>query len=133
MADAGRKPTINPDEPFFIFDSRGEWHATLLNNCLWDARGEYIGFVRGAEYDVYTAYGQWIGNLAPDGRIIRKRTKDQRAILKIKKLPPPRPANLPPKAPLPRMSGDLGYHYIDVLEWEPNVFDHVPDLKTDLQ
>ena len=132
MANSANKPTISPDQPFFIFDSRGEWHATLLNMCLWDAHGEYIGFVRGPEYDVYTAYGQWIGNLTADGRIVRKRTRDRQIVLKIRKLPPPRPQNLPPKAPLPPMSGDLGYHYIDVLEWEPDVFKNVPDLKADL-
>jgi hypothetical protein len=27
----------------------------------------------------------------------------------------------------------LGYHFIDVLEWDPDVFKNVPDLKMDLQ
>ncbi len=124
---------IDPDKPFFVFDSRGEWHATLLNSCLWDARGEYIGFVRGPNHDVYTVYGEWIGNLTADGRIVRKRVSDRQTLLRIRKLPPPRPRNLPPRAPLPPMSADLGHHFIDVLEWDPNVFKNVPDLKKDLQ
>ena len=132
MAKSTSKLIIKPDEPFFIFDSSGEWHATLLNNCLWDARGEYIGFVRGPNFDVYTVYGQWIGNLSQDGRIIRKRTNDRQPMLKIRKLAPPKPRNLPPRAPLPPLTGDLGYHLIDVLEWDPDVFKHVPDLKADL-
>ena len=36
------------------------------------------------------------------------------------------------RAPLPPLSGDLGYHYIDVLEWDPDAFKNVPDLKQDL-
>jgi hypothetical protein len=132
MAKPAKNYTIKPDEPFFVFDSHGEWHATLLNNCLWDARGDYIGFVRGANHDVYTVYGEWIGNLSPDGRIVRKRVTNRQVMLKIRKLPPPKPNNLPPRAPLPPMTADLGYHYIDVLEWDPNVFKNVPDLKPDL-
>lgn len=128
----GAKFTIKLDEPFFIFDTHGEWHATLLNNCLWDSRGEYIGFVRGPNYDVYTAYGQWIGNLSPDGRIVRKRTHQRQPMLKIRKLRPPKPQNLPPRAPLPPLTADLGYQLVDVLEWDPEVFDNVPDLKEDM-
>jgi hypothetical protein len=132
MATASGNFIINPTEPFFIFDTHGEWHATLINNCIWDARGEYVGFVRGRNYDVFTAYGEWIGNLKQDGRIVRRRVTDQQIVLKIRKLAPPKPKNLPPRAPLPPMTGDLGYHYIDVLEWDPHAFKNVPDLKRDL-
>lgn len=132
MATTSGSFTVNPNEPFFIFDTHGEWHATLLNNCVWDARGDYIGFVRGPNHDVYTAFGEWIGNLSKDGRIVRRRVKDRQMVLKVRKLPPPRPKNLPPRAPLPPLSGDLGYHYIDVLEWDPDAFKNVPDLKQDL-
>lgn len=132
MASSRRKLPIKPNEPFFIFDTHGEWHATLLNNCLWNARGEYIGFVRGTDFAVYTAYGEWIGNLTADGRVVRKRANNRQPILKIRKLCPRKPQNLPPRAPLPPLTGDLGYQFIDVLEWDPEVFDNVPDLKDDL-
>lgn len=123
---------IDPNKPFFIFDTHGEWHATLLNGCLWDARGEYLGFVRGPNHDVYTVYGQWIGNVSEDGRIVRKRVHQRQPMLKIRKLRPPKPQNLPPRAPLPPLTGDLGHNFVDVLEWDPHVFNHVPDLKEDL-
>lgn len=132
MATASGNFVINPDEPFFVFDTHGEWHATVLNNCLWDARGEYIGFVRGQNHDVYTAFGEWIGNLSQDGRVVRRRVSDRQTVLRVRKLAPPKPKNLPPRAPLPPMTGDLGYHYIDVLEWDPDAFKNVPDLKMDL-
>ncbi|MAS34248.1 MAG: hypothetical protein CL610_09580 [Anaerolineaceae bacterium] len=132
MVEPGKKFAINSDEPFFVFDTHGEWHATLLNNCLWDARGEYIGFVRGQNYDVYTAYGQWIGNLTADGRIVRRRMTDRQTVLKVRKLAPQKPTKLPARAPLPPMTADLGYHYIDVLEWDPNAFRSVPELKSDM-
>lgn len=122
---------IDPDQPFFIFDSRGDWHATLLKGCLWDTRGEYIGFVRGEHYDVYTAYGEWIGNVQKDGRIIRKRVHAPQAPLRIRRLRPPQP-RLPARPPLPPATVDLEHHLIDVLEWDPHVFDYVPDLKKDL-
>jgi hypothetical protein len=119
------------NRPFFIFDSAGKWHATVLNNIIWDARGRYLGFVRGADYDVYTAAGEWIGQLMPDGRIIRKRVYDRQPELGLKKLRPRRPRNLPPNAPMPPSAAALRYHYVDVLEWDPDVFnrgrDHQPD------
>jgi hypothetical protein len=132
MSKFEQKFKIDPAKPFFIFDTRGEWHATLLNSCLWDARGEYIGFVRGPNYDVYTAYGEWIGNLSADGRIIRKRITERQSVLKIRKLTPPKPRNLPPRPPLPPLTADLGYNFIDVLEWDPDVFKSVPDMKADM-
>jgi hypothetical protein len=131
MASQKSKFTIDSNKPFFIFDTRGEWHATLLNGCLWDTRGEYIGFVRGKDHDVYTVYGAWIGNVHKDGRIIRKRVIPPQAPLKIRRLRPQQPS-LPPRAPLPPSTADLDHHFIDVLEWDPEVFDYVPDLKKDM-
>ncbi len=132
MNKSDKKNTIQPDKPFFIYDTRGDWHATLIGGCLWDSRGEYIGFVRGDNLDVYTVYGEWVGNLTPDGRIVRKRVYERQPMLKIKRLRPPKPQNLPPRAPLPPMTADLGYHLIDVLDWDPDIFKNVPDQKPDL-
>jgi hypothetical protein len=133
MSKSAKPFIVDPTQPFFIFDTRGEWHATLLDNCLWDARGDYVGFVRPPRYDVYSVYGEWLGNLMPDGRIVRKRILDQQPVLKIRKLPPPRPRNLPPRAPLPPLTAELGYLFVDVLEWDPDVFKNVPDRKSDMR
>jgi hypothetical protein len=124
MANEARNFTIKSDEPFFIFDSHGEWHATLLNNCLWDARSDYIGFVRGANYDVYTAFGEWIGNLTQDGRIVRRRVTDRQTVLRVKKLPPSKPRIRPRAIAAARRSR---YHFIDAEEF--GRIQNVPDLK----
>lgn len=124
---------IESDRPFFIYDTRGQWHATKIGEYLWDTRGEYIGFVRGENYDVYTSAGEWIGNLWPDGRIVRKRTADRRPLIKELPAKPMKPASLPAHAPLPPMTGDLGFDKIDVLEWDDEIFRRISDLQSDLE
>ncbi|MCK6578023.1 MAG: hypothetical protein L6Q98_07965 [Anaerolineae bacterium] len=125
-----RKFAVDPNKPFFIFDTAGDWHATMLNWYIFDARGDYIGFVRNADYDVFTRSGEWIGNLFPDGRIIRNRNADRPPLLK--QLPPvPSKPKLPARAPLPPINGDLGYSRIDVLEWDPEIFKRLSDLVPD--
>jgi hypothetical protein len=131
MANSAHYFVINTNQPFFIFDSDGNWHATVLNNCIWDAHGRYIGFVRGPEYDVYTAAGEWIGQLMVDGRIIRKRVYERQPELSLKKLRPRRPGNLPPDAPLPPSIAQLRYHYVDVLEWDPQIFERQANHQSD--
>ncbi len=123
---------IDPAKPFFIFDTRGEWHATLIGPYLWDPRGDYMGFVRGEEYDVYTVLGEWVGNIWPDGRIIRKRNYDRPPLLKDCPKTPPKPRNLPARPPLPAMCSELGFDKVDVLEWDEEVFKRVSDLKPDM-
>lgn len=121
---------INPNKPFFIFDSHGNWHATVLHSSIWDSRGRYIGFIRGSEHDVYTAAGEWIGQLMADGRIIRKRVYERQPELSLKKLRPRQPGNLPPDAPLPPSIAELRYHYVDVLLWNPQIFDASSDQRS---
>ncbi len=125
-----RRFTIDPTKPFFIFDTAGEWHATALGWYIFDARGDYVGFIRNEGYDVYTTSGEWIGNIYKDGRIIRYRSADRPPLLK--KLPPkpPKP-KLPPRAPLAPIPGDLGYSKIDVLDWDPEIFKRISDLIPD--
>jgi hypothetical protein len=125
-----RKFTIDPNKFFFIFDTAGDWHGTVFNWAIFDLRGDYIGFVRNENYDVFTQSGEWIGNLYPDGRIIRNRNVDRPPLLKNL---PPKPAKpkLPPRAPLPPINGDLGYSRMDVLEWDPEVFKKLSDLVPD--
>jgi hypothetical protein len=128
-----KKPNVDPSKPFFIYDTRGDWHATLIGDNLWDPRGEYIGFVLGENYKVYTAQGEHIGDLAHDGRIIRKRHFDRPTLLPDLPPVPSKPARLPARAPLPQMFGELGFNVIDVLDWDPEIFKVVSDLKPDME
>lgn len=129
-----RRFTIDPSKPFFIYDTPGDWQGVILNNAIFDPRGDYLGFIQEEKpelYEVYTASGEWIGSLIPDGRIVRKRTSDRRPLLK--KLPgkQPKPAPFPSRAPLPPQTADLGFDKIDVLEWDPEVFKRLSDLLPD--
>ena len=128
-----KKFDIDPNKPFFIFDTRGDWHAIVLNQYIFDTRGEYIGFIRGEDRDVYTTIGEWIGNLWADGRIVRKRSTEQSRPL-LKELPPKpsKPEKLPARAHLPPMFAELGFDKIDVLEWDDEVFKRVSDKLSDM-
>lgn len=128
-----RKFVIDASKPFFIFDTRGDWHATIFDRSIFDTRGEYIGFIRGEDHDVYTTIGEWIGNLWADGRIIRKRSTELRRPL-LKDLPPKptKPEKIPARAPLPAMFAELGFDKIDVLEWDDEVFKRVSDMQSDM-
>ena len=123
---------IDSQKPFFIFDSRGDVHGIKQGDFLYDMRGEYIGYVRGAQYEVFTGSGEWIGQLVPDGRIIRKRTAERRP------LDPNRPApqqkiRITARVPLPPMTADLGFDRIDVLEWDEDIFKRISDLTPDAE
>jgi hypothetical protein len=129
-----RRFTLDPNKPFFIFDTPGDWQGVVMNNSIFDPRGDYLGFIQQdtpESYDVYTTSGEWIGYLIPDGRIVRKRSSTRKPLLK--KLPPKpaKPANFPGRAPLPPQTADLGFDKIDVLEWDPEVFKRLSDLLPD--
>jgi hypothetical protein len=130
---SARRFVIDPNKPFFIYDTAGDWQALKLGYYLFDTRGEYIGFVVKDDYEVYTASGEWIGNLIPDGRIVRKRTASRRPLLP--KLPPKpgKPINFPARAPLPPQTADLGFDRVDVLEWDPDIFKRLSDLTPDAE
>ena len=125
-----RRFVIDPNTPFFIFDTAGDWLATKFGSYIFDGRGDYIGFVLTDQYDVYTRSGEWIGNLYPDGRIIRKRSAPRQPLLK--RLPPAPPRiKMPARSPLPPITGDLGFDKLDVLEWDPDIFKRISDLTPD--
>lgn len=126
-----RRFNIDPNKPFFIYDTAGDWQATKMGDALFDPRGDYIGFVRGETYDVFTTSGEWIGNLSHDGRIIRKRNAQRPPLLTQLPPKPQKPEKMPARAPLPPQTGDLGYDKIDVLEWDPEVFKRLSDLTPD--
>ena len=119
-----RRFAIDPNKPFFIYDTRGEWHATVLQWYVFDGRGDYVGFVRNESYDVYTISGEWIGQIFHDGRIVRNKNVDRPPLLK--KLPPK-----PSRAKLPPMNAELGFSRMDVLEWDPEIFKRLSDLVPD--
>ncbi len=127
-----KKFAIHSDKPFFIFDTRGDWRATTLQGYIFDTRGEYIGFIRGEDHDVYTAIGEWIGNLISDGRIVRGRNYERRPLVKDMPPKPAKPTNLPARAHLPPMFAELGYNKVDVLEWDEEVFKRVSDMLSDM-
>ncbi|MBW4435785.1 MAG: hypothetical protein KME04_01530 [Pleurocapsa minor GSE-CHR-MK-17-07R] len=124
---------LDHSKPFFVFDTPGDWHAVVLHHYIFDSRGEYIGFVMGEQHDVFTASGEWIGNLYPDGRIIRKRGTPRPPLLKQLPPKPPKPANFPARAPLPPQNGELGFDKLDVLDEDPEVFKRLSDLTPDAE
>jgi hypothetical protein len=128
-----RRVTIDPNKPWFIFDTAGDWLGTKLGNYIFDPRGDYIGFVIGENYDVYTASGEWIGYLYHDGRIVRKRSMQRPPLLKSLPPKPAKPDKLPGRAPLPPQNGELGFDKIDVLEWDPEIFKRLSDLTPDAE
>ncbi|HEX2908016.1 MAG TPA: hypothetical protein VHO69_14195, partial [Phototrophicaceae bacterium] len=83
-------------------------------------------------HDVYTTLGEWVGNLWPDGRIIRKRNYERPPLLKDCPAKPTKPQKMPARAPLPPMSAELGFDKVDVLEWDEDVFKNVSDLMPDM-
>ena len=123
----GDKPA---EKPVFIFDTRGDWHATKLGAFLFSSRGDYVGFIEGE--DVYRRDGEWLGRLSKDGRILRKRTERHDYLHAQIPPAPPRPANLPARAPLPPMLAEITYSIVDVLDEDPDIFKHISDLKPDL-
>ncbi len=125
-----KKFIIDPAKPFFIFDTRGDAHGVKIGDYLYDMRGEYMGFVRGESYDVYTSYGEWIGYLVPDGRIVRKRNYDRPPLLQDKPALQPK-IRITARMPLPPMTADLGFDRVDVLEWDDEIFKRVSDLMPD--
>lgn len=127
-----KKPKIDPNKPFFIYDTRGDWHATLIGDNLWDTRGEYVGFILGDNFKVYTAQGEHIGDLIHDGRIVRKRHFERPTLLADLPPTPTPPEKFPVRAPLPPMFGELGFAYLDVLDWDSEIFKRVSDLKPDM-
>jgi hypothetical protein len=119
-----------PDKPQFIFNTAGDWHATAIGPHIYDARGEYVAFLEGRT--VYTADGEWVGELAKDGRILRKRAGKSRP---LHPNPLPKPAikpNLPGRAPLPPQNAEISYDTIDVLEEDPDIFKRLSDRRPDM-
>jgi hypothetical protein len=123
-------PSSSSTRPTFIYDTRGDWHATKVGDYLFNTRGEYVGFVEGGE--VYKRDGEWIGRLSRDGRILRKRSERRRPFHTHPPAPPARPERLPARAPLPPMMAELDFSTVDVLDEDPDIFKRISDLRPDM-
>ena len=100
-----------------VYSSKGDTEAYLVYPYLYNSRGEWIGFVT-REREVYSVYGQYVGWLSDDPRVLRKRTYSYD---KPKLIPPPRPERLhvPALGPLAPMMPELTYDVIDILLDDP--------------
>jgi hypothetical protein len=120
-----------PIKPQFIYNTSGDWMATVLGPHIFDSRGEYIGFTEGA--NAYTRDGEWVGDVSKDGRILRKRTGKTKPLHPNPVAKPlTKPSTLPGRAPLPPQTADIGYDMIDVLEEDPEVFKRLSDRRADM-
>ncbi len=114
----------------YIWNTAGDWVATLVGEYLWDLSGNWVGWIE-ANGDVYRADGEWIGTLSKDSRILRKRTAGHRP-LRTDLPPTPQKPDLPGRAPLPPTFAELPYSMIDVLEEEPETFKRFSERRPDM-
>jgi len=106
-------------EPIPIYTTSGDTAGFLVYPYLFDPVGEWIGWVEEHRL-VYSVFGQYVGWLNHDFRILRRRSDD---FAHPDREPPARPAHFYPPAtvPLPPMMAELKYETMDVL-------DEIPDL-----
>jgi len=100
-----------------IYSTRGDLGAYLIYPHLYNAQGEWIGWVT-QEREVYSVLGYYVGYLTNDPRILRKRVLERS---KPRQSPPSHPEKIRPMAtvPLARMMSELYHDTIDVLLEEP--------------
>lgn len=109
--------TTKPRRPVPIYTSDGDLEAFLVYPFIYNAVGEWIGFIT-VEREVYSVEGSYVGWLSDDPRILRKRSC---GFDKPRLTPPPPPGKLlvPSSHPLAPMMSELGYATVDVLQEEP--------------
>jgi hypothetical protein len=106
-----------------IYNSKGDTEAYLVYPNLFNRSGEWIGFVT-REREVYSVYGQYVGWLSDDPRILCTRSYPYD---KPKKKSPQQPEKIrtPSLGPLAPMMPELGFDVLDVLQDDP---DRLPSL-----
>ncbi len=120
-----------PTKPVFLYNTAGDWQGYVMGQFVYDPRGDALGFVEGPA--AYTFDGEWVGDIAKDGRILRKRAGKKRPLHASPPVRPKgKPANMPARAPLPPQNGEIGYDQIDVLEEDPDIFKRVSDRRPDM-
>jgi hypothetical protein len=100
-----------------IYTSKGDAEAFLVYPYLFSRTGEWIGFVT-PQREVYSVFGEYVGALTNDPRIVRKRSLDS---FPPHIAPPARPPKMSAlgNVPLAPMMSDLPHSDIDVLLDEP--------------
>ncbi|MBN2043965.1 MAG: hypothetical protein JW757_02995 [Anaerolineales bacterium] len=106
-----------------VYSSKGDTEAYLQYPYLFNCQGDWIGFVT-RDREVYSVYGQYVGWLSNDPRILRKRSYSYD---KPKITPPPKPKKLvvPALGPLAPLMAELTYDVVDILQEWP---DQLPTL-----
>jgi len=116
-------------KPQFIWNTAGDWSATLVDGFVFDQGGFWVGWLDGEE--VFTTDGEWVGTLSRDLRILRKRAAPRPPLRTDLPPRPPKP-DLPGRAPLPPSFSELTYAIYDVLEEDPEVFKRLSDMRRDM-
>lgn len=108
-----------------IYNSKGEAGAFLEYPYLFNALGEWIGFVT-AKRQVYSVLGVYVGYLSNEPRILRKRSTS--TLTPRSGVPQPPGKFVPPATvPLAPLMSELTHSIIDVLMEEPERL-HTADL-----
>ncbi len=92
----------------------------LIDGHLYNTQGEWIGWVE-RDGTVFSVVGAYVGQLARDFRVLRKRAVDDATSL-ARRRPPARPAvrvTLPPTVPLPPLMAEINFDTLDVFEEMP--------------
>lgn len=116
-------------KPRFIWNTYGDWMATLIDGFIWDLGGFWVGWMDGDE--VFTTDGEWVGTLSRDSRILKKRSAP-RPPLRTDIPPKPTKPDLPGRPPLPPSFSELTYSTIDVMDEDPEVFKRLSDMRKDM-
>jgi hypothetical protein len=116
-----------------IFSTSGEHVAYFGNGYIFSRAGEWIGFVDLKTGQLFAVNGEHIGYMSRDGRLLRKRTMDERVPRRLPPPPPPRP-DLPSNVPLPPMYSELGFETVDIMDEMPYLLPtaDADDLRPDL-
>ena len=103
--------------PIPIYTSRGDAEAFLAYPYLYNRNGEWIGWVT-PKREVYSVLGDYVGELTPEPRILRRRVIDPPKT-KLRPPEPPQKMSLPTTVRLAPLMAELSFSLIDVLLDEP--------------
>jgi hypothetical protein len=101
-----------------IYTTKGDAEAFLAYPYIFNRNGEWVGFVT-PQRDVHSVFGDYIGTLTNDPRILRKRGMDDLPP-RVQPPPPPQKVFPPANVPLAPMMPELAHSTIDVLLDEPD-------------
>ncbi len=109
--------TNNPKgRPIPVYSTHGDCMAFFVTPYLYNLIGEWVGWVAD-ENQVFDVDGFYIGWLSDEWRILRRRSQ---GMSERRTTPdPPKAIRTPATIPLPPMMSELPFHFIDVLDEEP--------------